>query len=104
MAHIGYTWRYMTKAGFDVAVDLRHYGDEIETLLRMLVINGKGIEINCSGLRNTLLNEPIPSVSIIGLFRELEGEIITVGSEAHRTADASDFIEEGYAILRQAGF
>ena len=59
------------KAGFDVAVDLRHYGDEIETLLRMLIINGKGIEINCSGLRNTLLNEPIPSISIIVLYREL---------------------------------
>ncbi len=71
MAHIGYTRRYMTKAGFDVAVDLRHYGDEIETLLRILIINGKSIEINCSGLRNTLLNEPIPSISIIVLYREL---------------------------------
>lgn len=50
MAHIGYCRRYMRRQGFDIEMDMERFGDRIDTLLRTLIENGRGIELNCSGL------------------------------------------------------
>lgn len=102
MAHIGYIRRYMWQNGFDAGLTLEKHGDAIETLLRTIIAKGKGIEINCSGIRDGC--GPFPSPEILRLYRDLGGEIITVGSDAHRTADAAKCIAEGHELLRSLGF
>jgi len=102
MAHIGYTKRYMRRAGFGASVDLNSFGDEIRTLLCRLIERGKGIELNCSGLRDG--GGAFPPPEVLRLYRELGGEIITVGSDAHSADTAGIGIAEGYALLREAGF
>lgn len=79
------------------------YADMIRTTLRSLVERGKGLEINTSPLRRGL-GEPCPSLQILRWYRELGGEIITIGSDAH-TQDAvgADF-ETAIEIARAAGF
>lgn len=104
MAHIGYTRRYMLRDGFDLPLTMQNYGDELDTIFRHLIQNGRGIEMNCSGLRNPGIHDTIPSFSVIKRYRELGGEIITIGSDAHCTADASVGCERGYELLREAGF
>ena len=103
MSHIGYTRRYMRRAGFyQATVDVDTFGDELRTLLRRLIERGKGIELNCSGLRDG--SGAFPTMSVLELYRELGGEIITVGSDAHTADSAGVGIAEGYALLREAGF
>lgn len=102
MAHIGYGRRYMWQQGFDETLSLSRYGDKIRKLLRLLIDNGRGIEINCSGIRDGC--GPFPQPEILKLYRSMGGEIITVGSDAHSPKDAAKCIREGYDILRDCGF
>jgi histidinol-phosphatase (PHP family) len=102
MAHIGYCRRYMWRAGVDAALTLDKYGDRVRFLLRTLIDKGKGIEINCSGLRDGC--GPFPSAEILRLYRDLGGELVTVGSDAHSPKTAAACLQEGHALLRECGF
>ena len=102
MAHIGYGRRYMWQQGQDEKLSLELYGDKIEHLLRLLIDNGRGIEINCSGIRDGC--GPFPDPEIIRLYREMGGEIITVGSDSHYPANAAKCVREGYEIIKSCGF
>ena len=102
MAHIGYWRRYAWQQGIDEALTLREHGDRVEALLKTLIAHGRGIELNCSGLRDGC--GPFPSEEILRLYRALGGEIITVGSDAHRTADAAGCVGDGLELLRNCGF
>lgn len=55
-------------------------------MLKKIIYNGKGIEINTAGLRYGL-NATNPSAEIVLRYRELGGEIITIGSDAHYSRD-----------------
>ena len=104
MAHIGYTRRYMLGAGFQAHLDLETYGDRLEALLRRLISQGRGIELNCSGWRHPGIHGPIPEPDLLRLYRALGGEIITVGTDAHIARDAGLYLREGYDLLRELGF
>lgn len=104
MAHIGYPVRYIRNAGFKMNIDLSTYRNEIEEILKTLIANGKGIEINCSGFRNPLVGGTIPTIDVLQLYKSLGGEIITVGSDAHMVKHAGSGISEGFDILRQLGY
>lgn len=102
MAHIGYWRRYAWLQGIDEALTLKKHGDRVETLLKTLIGNGRGIEINCSGIRDGC--GPFPSEEILRLYRELGGEIVTIGSDAHRASDAAKCVDRGRALLVRCGF
>lgn len=99
--HLDYIIRYAP--GKDTAYNWMDYYDYIDTILRMLIENGKGIEINTAGLKYGLKN-PNPCPDIIKRYHELGGEIITTGSDAHDTDHVGyrfDIIED---ILTGCGF
>ncbi|MGI6028047.1 MAG: histidinol-phosphatase HisJ family protein [Candidatus Heteroscillospira sp.] len=104
MAHIGYTRRYMLRDGFDLALTMENHGDELDAIFRNLINSGRGIEMNCSGLRNPGIQDTLPALPLIRRYRELGGEIITLGSDAHRCADAAVGNSRGMELLREAGF
>ncbi len=102
MAHIGYFRRYASWQGVDTGLTLAEHGDRIEKILRTIIQNGKGVEINCSGLRDGV--GPFPSEEILKLYKSLGGEIVTVGSDAHRPEDAAKCVDIGQQVLRSCGF
>ncbi|MCL2342566.1 MAG: histidinol-phosphatase HisJ family protein [Firmicutes bacterium] len=104
ISHIGYPRRYMLRAGFQTAVEDAPFGPRLDALLKRVIENGKGIEINCSGFRRPALNAPLPGIPILRRYRELGGEIITTGSDAHRVSDAGRGIERGAELLRELGY
>ena len=108
MAHIGYCLRYMSKQGFDAELTMERNGDRIDYLLRTLIENGRGIELNCAdlvaGARDGALLTTFPSLPILRRYRELGGDIVTVGSDSHNTKEAGYGIREGYELLRDNGF
>lgn len=105
MAHIGYPVRYLHRAGFmDMAINMRSYGSELTEIFKNLIQNGRGIEINTSGYRDEHIGGPIPSADVLRRYRELGGELITIGSDAHSVSQAGVGLRSGMELLRQLGF
>ena len=53
----------------------------IDEILRVVVKKGKGLEINTSGVDRA--GDFLPGAEYMRRFRELGGEIVTIGSDAH---------------------
>jgi len=79
------------------------YGDIIRMALRSVIERGKGIEINTSPLRRGQ-PDACPSLEILRWYRELGGEILTLGSDAHAPAEVAACLDTGVALARAAGF
>ena len=79
------------------------FADIIDEVLRTLIQMGKGIEINTSGFKAGL-GHPHPTEAIIKRYHELGGEIITIGSDAHRPEHVAYDFHKVPEILREAGF
>ena len=97
--HLDYAVRYSPEKKYE-PLDYREIIDEI---LRKIVGLGKGIEINSAGLRKGL-SHANPHPFILKRFRELGGEIISIGSDAHNTADIAADFDRVEDFLKDAGF
>ena len=80
------------------------YMPYVDEVLKVAVSDGKGIEINTSAFRYGLGGTGTPTIPIIKRFKELGGEIATIGSDAHRASDIGSFIKEGEEMLLACGF
>ena len=58
------------------------YGDLMDEILRFLISRGKGIEVNTGGYKAGL-GCPNPCPEVLRRYRDLGGEIVTMGSDAH---------------------
>lgn len=102
LAHLTYPMRYIVQAGRD-DIDLERYNDITDEIFRTLIANGKALEINTSGLRQPI-GKTMPTENYVKRFRELGGEYLTLGSDAHFTEHTGAGIDEGYAIAERCGF
>ena len=73
-------------------------------MLRALAEQGLTLEINTSGVRQPGCGITHPNLPIVRRFRELGGERITIGADAHRPADVGADLETAAAIAKEAGF
>ena len=99
LGHINHIDRYTD--GFAPEELYMPYIDEI---LKTVVLDGKGLEINTSSFRYGIGEHGTPTLPILTRFRELGGEIVTIGSDAHTLDHVGAFIEEGENMLLAAGF
>lgn len=99
--HLDYVVRYGPNT--NEHYDWKDYADVIDEILKTLVARGKGIEINTGGFKYGL-GHPNPTEGILRRYRELGGEIITIGADAHKPEHvAFDFVKVP-DILKDAGF
>lgn len=75
----------------------------IAEILRCLISQGKGIELNTGGLKYGL-GHPNPHETILSLYRDLGGELITVGSDAHEEKHLAYDFSKVPEILNRCGF
>lgn len=75
----------------------------IEDILKIVIADGRGIEINTSTHRYGL-KDTMPSEEILSLYRSLGGEIITIGSDSHKPEHLGAYIRETKELLKQKGF
>lgn len=75
----------------------------IDPLLMELAGHGKGLECNTGGFKYGL-GQPNPCAPILRRFRELGGEIVTMGSDAHTPDYLGNAFEECRSILLTCGF
>lgn len=79
------------------------YAEQIDALLRACVETGTGIEVNTSGYRGPP-EEPFPSLAVLSRYRELGGELLTVGSDAHVVEDLGRDVPLALELAQCAGF
>ena len=99
--HLDYVVRYgKTK---DAGYCYEKYKDILDPILEAILEAEKGIEIN-TGAINYGLRDLNPCCDILKRYRELGGEIITVGSDAHRPNALANGFERAAEILKSCGF
>lgn len=69
-----------------------------DEIMRAVISKGKGIEINTSGVDRGV--DLLPSLDYVRRFRELGGEIITVGSDSHNDIRVGQYCAEAIEGLR----
>ena len=102
MGHVTFPFRYVSTELLK-KYPIESFKKDYMELFDIIISRSKGIEINTSGLRTTL-QSTMPNLQLVKWFRECGGKIITVGSDGHSVRSAFSGIEEGYKLLKKAGF
>lgn len=98
LGHATLPLRYLNEnRGFRLTFD--GFEAEMEEIFRTLIERGCGIELNTNRGHT-----PLPDEKWLRMYRRLGGEIITLGSDAHRRRDLGCAIRERQELLRQCGF
>ena len=95
---------YISKAWANPAKRPVAYADHrevVDEILRILANRGKGMEINTSGMDKS--GDYLPPVACLRRFKELGGQIVTVGSDAHDEKRVGQYCREA-AMLAQEIF
>lgn len=78
--------------------------DVVAEILRTVIQRGKGIELNTASWR-LRLEDIQPRREIMRLYRDLGGEILTIGSDAHSVEQVGASFDKARVILRdELGF
>lgn len=99
--HIDYVVRYGPSGNRNYSYE--KFADVIDAILKKLIDLGKGIEINMAGFKYGL-GHPNPTEAILKRYRELGGEILTLGSDAHAPEHVAYAYDRLAGILTDAGF
>ncbi|MED9948267.1 MAG: histidinol-phosphatase HisJ family protein [Peptacetobacter hiranonis] len=101
LGHLDMMKRYDEKDGYNPFVENKEI---ITKILKRVIADGKGIELNTSSIKYKL-DDLMPSRDILKLYLELGGEVLTIGSDSHCKRDLKNsHIEELKQELRDIGF
>lgn len=75
----------------------------IEEILKIVIADGKGIEVNTSSHRYGL-SDTTPCKDILKLYRNLGGSILTIGSDSHKPEHLGAYIPETKELLKDLGY
>lgn len=101
LGHLDYVVRYGKNKELEYSYE--HFSDYIDEILRKLIYKGKGLELNTAGFKYGLpFAHPHPDV--LKRYKELGGEIITIGSDAHKPEHLAYSFDKVSDILKNCGF
>jgi histidinol-phosphatase (PHP family) len=99
LGHLTYPFRYMK----DFIKNDNIFDDSAQEALKALSYKGCALEINTSGLSNKS-GDTIPPKKYIKRFKELGGEYITIGSDAHKTDAVGSNFDDAVKIAYECKF
>ena len=99
--HIDYVVRYGPNQNRDYTYE--KYQDILDEILKTLIEKQIGLECNTAGFKYGL-GHPNPTEKILARYRELGGEILTLGSDAHAPEHIAYNFRETGEILKACGF
>lgn len=101
LGHLDYVVRYGKSR--EKEYSYTDYADIIDEILKLLIEKEKGLEVNSAGLKYGLpFAHPHPDV--LKRYRELGGEIITIGADAHKQEHIAYDFAKAEEILKSCGF
>lgn len=98
LAHVIYPLRYMTRRDGQTVV-LDGYWDRMRDIFQKTARTGHALELNTE--RGRTVEEWRP---VLELFRACGGELVTLGSDAHRPEDVGKGIAQAQELLRACGW
>lgn len=101
LGHIDYLIRYYP--GDEKLYKYADYADLLDEILKELISTGRGLEINSSGLRKGA-GVTHPGAEVLKRYRELGGEILTIGSDAHMAKDVGADLGVCASLAKECGF
>jgi histidinol-phosphatase (PHP family) len=101
IGHLDVVKRYLHP--YITAADLATRPDLQEPALLAIIESGTALEVNSSGLRYAGA-ETYPSAAVVARYRELGGERVVVGSDAHSRGSFAGRLDESYRHVAAAGF
>ena len=96
LGHLNYVCKYMPDPRL---LRYRDHADLCDEIMRVLAEKGKGMEINTSGFDR--VGAFLPDRDFLLRFKELGGEIVTVGSDAHQTERVGQYTERAVALAKE---
>ncbi|MGL4484056.1 MAG: histidinol-phosphatase HisJ family protein [Anaerovoracaceae bacterium] len=76
----------------------------IEEILKLIIEKQIGLEINTSSYKYGMGERTMPTRDILKLYKDLGGEILSIGSDAHLPKHIGDHFAEAYELARSCGF
>lgn len=99
--HLDYVARYAPRQNKFYSYE--RFSQWIDPILKELINRGKGLECNTGGFKYGL-GEPNPCRQILMRYRELGGEIVTIGSDAHAPEHLGYAFDTCRRLLLECGF
>ena len=99
--HIDYVVRYAPDK--NLAYSYEKYADILDELLTTIINAEKGIEVNTSGYKYGL-GFTHPHKDVIRRYKELGGELITIGSDGHKPEHLAYDFHRAEEMLLSLGF
>ena len=99
--HLDYVRRYVPDKSY-VYVDSFFY-DITEMILKNIIAKGHGIELNTRSLADGVTTY-IPTITLLKRYKQLGGEIITLGSDSHKLNNLGYGFKTAKDILINTGF
>jgi len=82
---------------------LEYASKELRELFKLMKRKGTGIELNTKGFR-VETGRPFPNRTILKLYREEGGRVITLGSDAHHPGEVAQGIDKCFREAASVGF
>lgn len=102
MGHYDYIARYAPYP--QESVLYRDFSDIFDEMFRYLISEGKALEINTKSYQDHKGRHPQPDPEVFLRYRELGGEIISLGSDSHDPQRPGDRFDSFAEFLRHLGF
>ena len=101
LAHLTCPLRYIT--GYHhVEIDLSVFEEKITKILARVIEKNIAFEVNTSSY--DILDDWMPTKEIVRKYYEMGGRMVTLGSDAHVTKNASMHFEKAIVDLKEIGF
>lgn len=97
LGHLTYVCKYINNPSHKL-VEFKDFSDITDEIMKILIKKGKGMEINTSGIDR--VGEFLPSVDYLRRFKELGGEIVTVGTDSHDATHVGQYTDRALDLLK----
>lgn len=101
LGHMDYVVRYGPNKNKEYSY--KKYSEYIDPILKFIIEKGIALEVNSKGYAKGL-GEPNPCRDIIKRYKEMGGELITIGSDAHLAANVAEDFDRTQQLILDCGF
>lgn len=104
IGHLDYAFRYAPVLDkTEIEDTYSRYSDVVDEILNLIIKNDIALEVNTGSFRSGL-KYPNPCPSILKRYHELGGKLLTLGADAHKTADIAAHFDDIPELLKDCGF
>lgn len=102
LGHLTYPLRYLV-GNYKKEIELKDYEEDIRAIFAYLIRHGIALEVNTS-CKGSGYDALLPEESLLKLYRDMGGYLLTMGSDAHTPERIYRYGEETVRILKELGF